>query len=53
MPGMQNVMDDGSEGGFGPGEVSLLRPGHDAWVAGDVAVELIVISGMADYARPR
>jgi len=25
-------MDDGSEDEFGPGEVSLLPPGHDAWV---------------------
>ena len=29
------VMDDGSEAQFGPGEVSLLPPGHDAWVLGD------------------
>ena len=28
-------MDDGSEDEFGPGEVSLLPPGHDAWVVGD------------------
>jgi hypothetical protein len=27
-------MDDGSEDEFGPGEVSLLPPGHDAWVVG-------------------
>ena len=28
-------MDDGSEDEFGPGEVSLLPPGHDAWVVGN------------------
>lgn len=47
------VMDDGSEDEFGPGEVSLLPPGHDAWVVGDETVEVIDISGMVDYARPR
>jgi hypothetical protein len=44
-------MDDGSEGEFGPGEVSLLPPGHDAWVVGDEPVVVIDISGMVDYAK--
>ena len=38
-------MDDGSEDEFGPGEVSLLPPGHDAWVVGDEPVVVIDISG--------
>lgn len=46
------VMDDGSEDEFGPGDVSLLPPGHDAWVVGDEAVVVIDISGMVDYAKP-
>src|SRR5215472_11809680 len=46
------VMDDGSEAEFGPGEVSLLPPGHDAWVVGDEPVVVIDISGMVDYAKP-
>lgn len=45
------VMDDGSEEEFGPGEVSLLPPGHDAWVVGDEPVVVIDVSGMKDYAR--
>src|ERR1700692_2602936 len=45
-------MDDGSEDEFGPGEVSLLPPGHDAWVVGDEPVVVIDISGMAEYAKP-
>jgi hypothetical protein len=45
-------MDDGSEMVFGPGDVSLLPPGHDAWVVGDEAAVVIDISGMVDYARP-
>ncbi len=46
------VMDDGSEDEFGPGDVSLLPPGHDAWVVGDEAVVVVDISGMVDYAKP-
>jgi hypothetical protein len=41
-------MDDGSEDEFGPGEVSLLPPGHDAWVVGDEPVVVIDILGMAN-----
>jgi hypothetical protein len=44
-------MDDGSEDEFGPGEVSLLPPGHDAWVVGHEPVVVIDISGMAEYAK--
>lgn len=45
------VMDDGSEAEFGPGDVSLIPPGHDAWVVGDGPVVLLDISGMRDYAK--
>jgi hypothetical protein len=44
-------MDDGSEYEFGPGEISALPPGHDAWVVGDEAVVVIDISGMENYAK--
>jgi len=47
------VMDDGSQAEFGPGEVSLIPPGHDAWVVGDEPVVVVDISGMAGYARPQ
>jgi hypothetical protein len=46
------LMDDGSQQEFGPGEVSLLPPGHDAWVVGNEPVVVVDISGMAEYARP-
>jgi hypothetical protein len=46
-------MDDGSEMEFGPGDVSLLPPGHDAWVVGDEPVVVIDISGMGEYAKPK
>jgi hypothetical protein len=45
------VMDDGSEDEFGPGEVSFLPPGHDAWVVGNEPAVVIDISGMVDYAK--
>ena len=44
-------MDDGSQAEFGPGDVSLLPPGHDAWVIGDEPVVVIDITGMVDYAK--
>ena len=47
------VMDDGSQEEFGPGDVSLLPPGHDAWVVGEDPVVVIDISGMGDYARQK
>ena len=45
------VMDDGSEHEFGPGDVSYIPPGHDAWVVGNEPVEIVDISGMRDYAK--
>jgi hypothetical protein len=45
------VMDDGSEDEFGPGDIALLPPGHDAWVVGDEPVVVIDVSGMVDYAK--
>jgi uncharacterized cupin superfamily protein len=32
---MKLVHDDGSEKEIGPGDVYVLRPGHDAWVVGN------------------
>lgn len=47
-------MDDGTEMDIGPGEISLLPPGHDAWVVGVEPVTVIDFQGMVDYAkRPR
>ena len=49
---LQVLMDDGSQAEFGPGEVSLLPPGHDAWVVGNDPVVVIDITGMVEYAQP-
>lgn len=45
------VMDDGSEFDCGPGDVSLLPSGHDAWVVGDEPAVVVDFQGMLDYAR--
>jgi hypothetical protein len=47
------VMDDGSEDEFGPGDIALLPPGHDAWVVGNEPVVVIDVSGMVDYAKKK
>jgi hypothetical protein len=44
-------MDDGTERDIGPGEVSMLEAGHDAWVVGSEPVVLIDFQGMVDYAK--
>jgi mannose-6-phosphate isomerase-like protein (cupin superfamily) len=46
-------MDDGSEQEFGPGDVSSIPPGHDAWVVGHEPVVAIDITGMEQYAKKR
>jgi hypothetical protein len=46
-------MDDGTEKEFGPGDVSVIPPGHDAWVVGDDPVVLIDITGTPDYAKQK
>jgi quercetin dioxygenase-like cupin family protein len=46
-------MDDGSEDEFGPGDVGLVPPGHDAWTVGDEPVVHIDITGSGVWARPQ
>ncbi|MBP1158094.1 quercetin dioxygenase-like cupin family protein [Rhodococcus sp. PvR044] len=45
------VMDDGERQEFGPGDVMIAPPGHDAWVVGDEACILVDWQGFADYAK--
>ena len=47
------VMDDGSEFDCRPGDVSLLPPGHDAWVVGNEPAVVVDFQGMVDWARAR
>jgi len=48
---MHVVMDDGIETEFGPGDLALVPPGHDAWIVGNETVVAIDITGMGDYAK--
>ena len=45
------LMRDGTEFEIGPGEVSYLPSGHDAWVVGNEPVVLIDWNGATRYAR--
>jgi quercetin dioxygenase-like cupin family protein len=44
-------MEDGSEFEAGPGEVTALPKGHDAWVVGNEPVVLIDFHGASKYAQ--
>lgn len=44
-------MEDGTEFEVGPGEISALPKGHDAWVIGNEAVVLIDFFGASNYAK--
>jgi hypothetical protein len=48
---MHVVMDDGTEDDFGPGDVMICPPGHDAWTVGDEACVVVDWQGFADYAK--
>lgn len=43
------VMEDGSEADIGPGTVSVLPPGHDAWVVGDEPAVVIDWAGASRW----
>ncbi len=45
------VMADGTEIEAGPGDVTALPEGHDAWVVGDEPVVLVDWNGVRNYAR--
>ncbi len=44
-------MADGTETEFGPGDVIVIPPGHDAWVVGNEPVVAIDWSGATNYAK--
>jgi hypothetical protein len=43
--------NDGTQESYGPGDVLLIEPGHDAWVDGDEPC-VVLDTGMAPYAKP-
>ena len=44
-------MDDGSEFVAGPGDITSLPSGHDAWVVGDEPVVVVDWFGATNYAK--
>jgi hypothetical protein len=48
---MHVKMTDGTEFDLGPGEVSALPQGHDAWVLGNEPVVVIDWAGASNYAK--
>jgi hypothetical protein len=46
-------MDDGNEFIAGPGDVTSLPSGHDAWVVGDEPVVVVDWFGASNYAKSR
>ena len=50
---MKVVMDDGTEGEARPGDVVRIEPGHDAWIVGDEACEVVDFGPSPAYAKPQ
>lgn len=48
---MRIRMDDGTEDEFGPGDVMICPPGHDAWTLGDETCVVLDWSGFDNYAK--
>jgi uncharacterized cupin superfamily protein len=48
---MRVRMDDGAEVEFGPGDVGVIPPGHDAWIVGGEAFVGIDLQGGEAYAK--
>jgi uncharacterized cupin superfamily protein len=48
---MKVIMDDGSEGEVGPGDVFAIPPGHDAEIIGDEKCVLLDFGEFGDYAK--
>lgn len=48
---MKIQMDDGQTEEYGPGDVMIADPGHDAWILGDEACVVVDWQGFADYAK--
>ena len=45
------AMDDGSEFECKAGDISLIPPGHDAWVVGNEPVVIVDYQGLVNFAK--
>ena len=50
---MAILMDDGAEFIAGPGDITSLPSGHDAWVVGDEPAVVVDWYGASNYAKPK
>ena len=50
---MKIVMDDGTEDEIGPGDISIIPAGHNAWVVGNERYVSIDFTGLIDYAKKK
>ncbi|MEO9362620.1 MAG: cupin domain-containing protein [Nitrososphaera sp.] len=48
---MKIRMDDGAETEVGPGDFTIVPPGHDAWVVGDEPCTGVDFTGAKTYAK--
>jgi hypothetical protein len=48
---MHVLMDDGTEGEAGPGDLFDIAPGHDAWIVGNEACVVLDFEGASNYAK--
>ncbi|MCL5410865.1 MAG: cupin domain-containing protein [Patescibacteria group bacterium] len=44
-------MNDGTTEEFGPGDIGVIPPGHNAWTVGGEPAVMIDITGMINYAK--
>jgi mannose-6-phosphate isomerase-like protein (cupin superfamily) len=49
---MTVVMDNGTTMHLGPGDAFAIPPGHDAWIDGNEACDLVDFVGFETYAQP-
>jgi quercetin dioxygenase-like cupin family protein len=49
---MRVRMNDGTEREIGPGEATVIPPGHDAWIVGNEPCVFVDFTGVSQYAKP-